>query len=38
MGEDGYLAEKGLIPLPTEERAKSAKTGAELAPMAGPSS
>jgi phosphate transport system substrate-binding protein len=38
MGDDGYLAKKGLIPLPTEERAKSAKTGAELAPMAGPSS
>ena len=36
MGDDGYLAKKGLIPLPTEERAKSAKTGSELAPMAGP--
>ena len=38
MGDDGYLAKKGLIPLPADERAKTAKTGAELAPMSGPSS
>jgi phosphate transport system substrate-binding protein len=38
MGDDGYLAKKGLIPLPQEERAKTAKTGAELSPMSGPSS
>ena len=38
MGDDGYLAKKGLIPLPADERAKTAKTGADLAPMSGPSS
>jgi phosphate transport system substrate-binding protein len=38
LGEDGYLSKKGLIPLPADERAKSAKTGADLAPMSGPSS
>jgi phosphate transport system substrate-binding protein len=38
MGDDGYLAKKGLIPLPAEERSKTAKTGADLAPMSGPSS
>ena len=38
MGDDGYLAKKGLIPLPADERAKTAKMGADLTPMAGPSS
>ncbi len=38
MGDDGYLAKKGLIPLPQGEREKSAKTATDLAPMAGPSS
>ena len=38
LGEDGYLSKKGLIPLPADERAKSAKTGADLAAMSGPSS
>lgn len=33
MGEDGYLAGKGLIPLPKEERAKMAKIGTDLGVM-----
>ncbi len=38
MGEEGYLSKKGLIPLPADEAAKTAKTGADLASMPGPSS
>ncbi|MTD95154.1 phosphate ABC transporter substrate-binding protein [Hyphomicrobium sp. xq] len=38
MGEEGYLSKKGLIPLPSDEAAKTAKTGADLASMSGPSS
>ena len=30
MGDDGYLANKGLIPLPKDQRAAAAKIGAEL--------
>lgn len=33
MGEDGYLAGKGLIPLPKPERSTIAKVGTELAVM-----
>lgn len=32
-GEEGYLADKGLIPMGEEERAAVAKTVADLAPM-----
>jgi phosphate transport system substrate-binding protein len=38
LGDDGYLAKKGLIPLPQADREKTAKTGADLPPMSGPSS
>ncbi|MEJ1159306.1 PstS family phosphate ABC transporter substrate-binding protein [Prosthecomicrobium sp. N25] len=31
MGEDGYLADKGLIPLPKDQRAATTKVGKELA-------
>ncbi len=33
MGEDGYLAEKGLITLPAEELAKSREAAMSLTPM-----
>jgi len=32
-GEDGYLSEKGLIPMPEEERAKYGKNAKDLIPM-----
>jgi phosphate transport system substrate-binding protein len=32
-GEDGYLSEKGLIPMPEEERAQVAKAVKELTPL-----
>ncbi len=35
-GPDGYLADKGLIALPTAERIASAKNARELVPMAKP--
>ena len=38
IGEDGYLANKGLVPLPKAEAEATAKTAAEMAAMAGPSS
>ena len=38
IGEDGYLSKKGLIALPKADRDAVAKTAAELAAMAGPSS
>lgn len=34
-GEDGYLAEKGMIPLPIEERRAMAKNTRSLVPMTG---
>ena len=34
-GEEGYLAEKGMIPLPSEERAAMAANTRELVPMTG---
>ena len=34
-GEDGYLAEKGMIPLPTAERTEMAKNTRALKPMTG---
>ena len=34
-GEDGYLAEKGMIPLPTEMRKAMAKNTLSLIPMTG---
>ncbi|MGB2040534.1 MAG: PstS family phosphate ABC transporter substrate-binding protein [Porticoccaceae bacterium] len=34
-GEDGYLAEKGMIPLPLEERKAMAKNTRSLVPMTG---
>jgi len=34
MGEDGYLADKGLIPLPADERAAVRKTAKALTPLA----
>ena len=33
-GEDGYLADKGLIPLPDEDREKIAESAASMTPMA----
>lgn len=33
-GEDGYLADKGLIPLPPEERRRYREAGEKLAPLA----
>ncbi len=33
LGEEGYLAEKGLIPAPAKERQVTAKTAKELPPM-----
>ena len=33
MGEDGYLADKGLIPLPEEEQEKVKQDAANLTPM-----
>ncbi len=36
IGEDGYLVAKGLIAMPKEEIEKTAKTAAELTPMAAP--
>jgi phosphate transport system substrate-binding protein len=33
VGEEGYLADKGLIPLPAEERKKVAETAKKMAPM-----
>ncbi len=38
IGEDGYLAKKGLVPLPEGDRKAVAKTGSDLAAMSGPSS
>ena len=32
-GEEGYLTDKGLIPMGEEERASVAKTVADLAPL-----
>jgi len=34
MGEDGYLSDKGLIPLPADERAAVRKTAKALTPLA----
>ncbi len=34
-GPEGYLADKGMIPLPDDERAKMAKQAQSLAPMTG---
>jgi phosphate transport system substrate-binding protein len=34
IGEDGYLAAKGLIPLPKEEADKSAATAKDMTPLA----
>ena len=33
VGEEGYLADKGLIPLPADERKKVAETAKKMAPM-----
>ncbi|MCB1735561.1 MAG: PstS family phosphate ABC transporter substrate-binding protein [Gammaproteobacteria bacterium] len=33
-GDEGYLSERGLIPMPKEERAKFAKDAADLTPLA----
>ena len=38
FGEDGYLAQKGLIPLPKEDRAAAVKAATDLTAMAGPAS
>ncbi len=38
IGEEGYLSKKGLVPLPKADAESSAKVGADLTPMAGPSS
>jgi phosphate transport system substrate-binding protein len=38
IGEEGYLSKKGLVPLPKADAESSAKIGADLTPMAGPSS
>jgi phosphate transport system substrate-binding protein len=38
MGEDGYLAKKGMVALPKEEAEAVAKAASELTVMAGPSS
>ena len=38
IGEDGYLAKKGLVPLPKAELEATAKTAADLTAMAGPAS
>ncbi|EIC23967.1 PstS family phosphate ABC transporter substrate-binding protein [Thiorhodovibrio frisius] len=35
-GEDGYLADKGLIPLPDDMRAEMAKNAQSLTPMSSP--
>ena len=35
-GEDGYLADKGLIPLPDDMRAEMAETAQSLTPMSSP--
>ena len=32
-GEEGYLADKGLIPLPDEARGEVRKSATELAPL-----
>ncbi|MEZ5789033.1 MAG: PstS family phosphate ABC transporter substrate-binding protein [Xanthobacteraceae bacterium] len=37
-GEDGYLSQKGLVPLPKAELEKTRKTATEMVPMQGPSS
>jgi phosphate transport system substrate-binding protein len=34
-GEDGYLAEKGMIPLPVKERRAMAQSTRSLTPMTG---
>jgi phosphate transport system substrate-binding protein len=36
MGEFGYLADKGLIPLPADRRAEVAEAAMSMAPMARP--
>jgi len=36
-GPEGYLADKGLIPLPDDLRAKVAKSANEMSPMSKPS-
>ncbi len=36
IGEDGYLVDKGLISMPKEEQAKTAKIAVELTPMEAP--
>ncbi len=38
IGEDGYLAKKGLVPLPAAEAEASAKSANDLVTIAGPSS
>lgn len=38
MGEDGYLSQKGLIPLPKADRDAAAKTATELVVMVSPAS
>ena len=34
-GDEGYLSDKGLIPMPKEEREKFAKDAKELNPLPG---
>lgn len=36
MGEDGYLADRGLVPLPAEEYAQVSRRALALTPMAAP--
>jgi phosphate transport system substrate-binding protein len=38
LGDDGYLAAKGLVPLPGDERAKAEETAKSLATIAAPTS
>ena len=38
MGEDGYLADKGLVPLPEDQRAQVQEAAGSLSPMAPPAS
>jgi phosphate transport system substrate-binding protein len=33
LGEDGYLADKGLIPLPADQASESMKTATEMVPL-----
>ncbi|AUN30229.1 substrate-binding domain-containing protein [Niveispirillum cyanobacteriorum] len=38
MGDDGYLADKGLVPLPADKRKASEQAALKLTPMAKPAS